>query len=114
MNTSIELQNIDCNCNNCVFMERDLDEFKKWAEFRKQLQYKEFESKKNEAIEIANNHPEEKSKHSLLRKANKMTFQFDKSDLINYGNCKKYHKSVSFIPNICQIETQDCFENRRK
>ncbi len=31
----------------------------------------------------------------------------------NYGKCIKFNKSVSFIPNICQIHTQDCFEHRR-
>jgi len=34
--------------------------------------------------------------------------------LINYGDCTKFNKAVSFIPNTCQLETQDCFEHRRK
>lgn len=32
---------------------------------------------------------------------------------INYGNCEKFNKPVSFIPNTCQIDTQECFEHRR-
>jgi len=32
---------------------------------------------------------------------------------INYGRCSKLVKLVSFIPNICQIETQECFSHRK-
>lgn len=113
MTTETELQNIDCNCNNCIFMIRDFETFDKWKEFRKELQLKDFNIKKQTAIRIASEHPDEISKKVLLKKANKMTFQFDKSDLISYGKCKKLNKDITFIPNICQIETQNCFQNRR-
>lgn len=32
---------------------------------------------------------------------------------IHYGKCEKLAKDVSFIPNICQIETQGCFTHRK-
>ena len=32
---------------------------------------------------------------------------------INYGNCQKFNKLVSFIPNTSQLDTQLCFEHRR-
>ena len=35
------------------------------------------------------------------------------SHRINYGNCTKLNKEVSFIPNTCQLETQSCFIHRR-
>lgn len=35
------------------------------------------------------------------------------SHRINYGQCQKFGKPVSFIPNVCQIETQNCFEHRK-
>jgi hypothetical protein len=35
------------------------------------------------------------------------------SHRINYGDCTKLNKPVSFIPNNCQLETQDCFEHRK-
>lgn len=114
MSYSIELQNIDCNCNNCIFMVRDFDKFNYWESYNRQLQLKDFERKKQKAIDDANNHPDIKAKEGALRKANKMTFQFDKEGQISYGNCSKFNKPVSFIPEVCQIETQECFENRRK
>lgn len=74
-NSLIELQKIDCNCNDCKFMERDIDKRKKY------------------------DHLYGHSKNASHR--------------INYGYCNKLNKDVSFIPNICQIETQNCFKHRR-
>ena len=71
----IELQKIDCNCNDCKFLQRD---FEKRARFD--------------------------SLHEGQKNA---------SHRLNYGTCKKLEKEVSFIPNACQLDTQDCFEHRR-
>lgn len=35
-------------------------------------------------------------------------------DRLNYGNCTKLNKPVSFISETCQIETQKCFEHRKQ
>jgi hypothetical protein len=35
------------------------------------------------------------------------------SHRLNYGDCMKFGKLVSFIPNTCQLETQECFKHRR-
>ena len=43
-----------------------------------------------------------------------MRFQFNKKEAaINYGKCDKFNKSITFIPNVCQLETQECFKHRR-
>jgi len=34
-------------------------------------------------------------------------------DKLNFGTCTKFNKSVTFIPNTCQLETQQCFEHRK-
>jgi hypothetical protein len=70
-----ELQKIDCNCNDCKFMIRDIEK-------RKQYDYLH-EGQKN-------------AKHR-----------------INYGKCSKFNKEVSFIPNHCQLDTQECFKHRK-
>jgi hypothetical protein len=36
------------------------------------------------------------------------------SHRINYGDCSKLNKPVSFLPNTCQLETQECFKNRKQ
>lgn len=63
----IALQKIDCNCNDCKFMVRDLSR------------------------------PPEKGKAAK----------------INYGTCSKFDKPVTFIPAVCQLETQICFVHRK-
>ena len=34
-------------------------------------------------------------------------------DDLHFGDCDKFKKQISFIPNTCQLETQKCFEHRR-
>ena len=120
---SIELQQIDCNCNDCKFMVRDFAKFQKWSDWNKGLQIIDFEKKKAKAIEDAKAQLAEvqirgikseiRGSEYVLKKANKMEFVFDKSGLLSYGNCTKLNKEVSFIPDICQLETQNCFEHRK-
>jgi len=71
---SIELQLIDCNCNDCKFMVRDLEK---------------------------------------LNKHKKTFVGTGITDKLNFGMCTKFNKSVTFIPNTCQLETQNCFEHRK-
>ncbi len=71
---SIELQLIDCNCNDCKFMVRDL--------------------------EMLNKHKKTFDGTGIM-------------DKLNFGMCTKFNKSVTFIPNTCQLETQQCFEHRK-
>jgi hypothetical protein len=61
------LQKIDCNCNDCGFMNRDLTRL-----------------------------PEKQ-----------------RPAPINYGYCVRFEKPVSFIPGVCQLETQNCFIHRK-
>lgn len=108
-----ELQKIDCNCNDCKFMVRDFDTYKRWENWHREMDLNDFNRRKLKAIEDASKIEDEKGRVAELAKAHKLTFQFDKSKLLQYGNCKKFSKSVSFIPNTCQLETQHCFEHRR-
>lgn len=71
----IELQKIDCNCNDCNWMIRD---------FNKKKSY--------DHLHVG----QEKASHR-----------------IDYGDCTKLNKPVSFLPNTFQIETQQCFKHRR-
>ena len=92
----IELQQIDCNCNDCKFMIRDTNKRKESIDFQYKMQLDYFNIIKAKTED------------------DKMKFQFDSSKAaIHYGNCSKLNKVVSFIPNICQLETQECFEHRR-
>lgn len=35
-------------------------------------------------------------------------------DRLTYGYCNNFNKPISFIPNTCQIETQECFKHRKE
>ncbi len=117
---SIELQNIDCNCNNCKHMQRDMETFAKWRSFHFDMQQEMFGKRKtkaiNDALALVATHPTEpsikKAYNELLRKAWEMEFVFEKNK-INYGVCSLFDKSVSFMTDTCQLDTQHCFENRR-
>lgn len=115
-----ELQMLDCNCNNCIFMERDLVKYKKWEDWHREVALKEFERIKSKVIADANNvivnakmDSERRSGEGMLRVANKMKFQFEKKGFLQYGRCSKFDKQVSFVPMVCQIETQECFKHRK-
>lgn len=54
-------------------------------------------------------------KHDLLMKEHdEMIYQFDSSAAaLHFGDCEKFNKPVVFIPSVCQLETQECFEHRK-
>lgn len=109
------LQCVDCNCNDCVFMQRDTDRYARSLEFHRGMQEKEFVLKKAKAILDAEALENPKGREVMLQKAHKMKFQFDKTAAaIQYGTCTKYNRMVSFIPGVLQLHTQECFEHRRK
>ncbi len=113
-----ELQKIDCNCNDCIFMCRDSDKFKASLELHYKWQFDYFTTKKNKLIEKAKWYKDKfydlEMWDKLLTEAERMKFIFDKSEAkINFGYCNKKEISVSFLPNICQLDTQDCFTHRK-
>ena len=117
-NSRIELQKIDCNCNDCAFLFRDFDAYNKSKELHKKWQLEDFEIRKEKLLKLIN---EKKNQDEidlqvikdLERQYKKMRFQFDKSTCsTSFGKCAKLQKSVAFIPSTCMIETQDCFKHR--
>ncbi len=63
----------DCNCNDCIFMQRNFEKLQK--------------------------HKDSYKGTGLM-------------DNLQFGYCDKLKKDVSFTPNTCQIETQNCFVHR--
>ena len=115
---SVELETLDSNCNNCKHLTRDVERFDESVRFHHQLSLNEFETTRTNLLLIADGYykkQEFEKGFQVEKEANKMKFQFSKKDEcpINYGSCLKFQKPVSFIPGICQLETQDCFEHRK-
>lgn len=117
-NSVMDLQKVDCNCNDCFFMQRDVERFKESLSTHLQWGLNHFYTVKNNLLKKADNWNKRgfpKKAAPLTIEANKMKFQFDKKEVaIHYGNCKKRNEPVSFIPNILQLETRECFSHRRE
>lgn len=94
-------------------MQRDFKTYELWHDWHKKIALSNFNIEKAKALASAMLIDDEKQRMSMVIKANKMTFQFDKSKLLNYGECLKFKKQVSFIPNTCQIENLHCFIHRK-
>lgn len=112
--STYDLQKIDCNCNNCVFMYRDKETWQYWHNKKRNNAEIEFNMAKAKAISETLLIEDESNRNGMLRIADKMKFQFDKTGLISYGKCSRFGKSVSFISDICQLETQNCFVHRKE
>lgn len=113
-----ELQKIDCNCNDCIFMVRDAEKFKVSLENHYKWQFDYFTTIKNKLIQKAKWYKDKfydlEMWDNLLTEADRMKFIFNKSEAkLNFGYCNKKNKEVSFIPNHCQLDTQDCFTHRK-
>jgi hypothetical protein len=99
-------------------MGRDIDKFKQSTELHLKWQLDYFNTLRSKLIEKAKWHKDNfydlEMWDALLTEAEKMKFQFDKSEVaIQFGNCKKLDKDVIFIPNVLQLSTQSCFTHRR-
>lgn len=111
------LQRIDCNCNDCGFMDRHLGQLNdarmKQEEMQKDYFNRLRERMKNKAIEWAKKGETEKAAQ-IMREVYAMKFQYRSDPAeIQYGHCQKFDKPVTFIPNTCQLETQKCFVHRK-
>lgn len=113
----IELQKIDCNCNDCIHMIRNLEKFQESVNLHRQWQFDHYNTIRNKLIfniEEAKRFGDNNRLATLEFELSRMRFQFDKSQCrINFGHCNKFAKDVTFIPGVCQLETQECFKHRR-
>ena len=93
--------------------------YEKWRRFHYDMQQMSFGIKKAKAIDVAMalvaTKPTEKGTikayHDALQTAWDMQLSFEKNK-INYGRCAKFDKPVRFLPDTCQLDTQECFQHR--
>lgn len=105
-----ELQKIDCNCNDCGYLLRDIYKKKHQDKVHEGWHLADFKRELNQELFIALSYRDK----ALLKKATDKTFKFKKPNY-GYGFCKKFDlKPVEFIPATCQLETQNCFVHRKE
>lgn len=111
----IELQSLDCNCNDCKFMERRTDLYNEAVAKDKAEQLWLFRRLKALRIWRARGTKNEIRRKEALKVALKLTHTYTpQKTAILYGGCHKFGQLITFIPNILQLHTQKCFEHRRK
>lgn len=104
----IALQQLDCNCNDCKFLIRNLAKQELQNQFHAKLQKQEFDRNRNNVLALAFTYKDNTAVNVEFKK----TFKPKKPNA-GYGYCKKFDfKEISFIPNILQLDTQHCFEHR--
>lgn len=104
-----ELQKIDCNCNDCKHLVRNLYRQEIQNQFHRNLQWDEYSREREKELSEAYIFRD----CTVLNKLIKQVFKPTKPNM-SYGNCKRFDfKEVSFIPNTCQLDTQQCFEHRK-
>ncbi len=112
-----ELQKLDCNCNDCKFMIRDMAKFKESETTHDRWQKNHFDgivARMQRGVDEHYKAQDFNAGYDLEKKAKAMKYQFDRKECaINYGTCEKFSKGVSFIPGVLQLETQKCFEHRK-
>lgn len=98
-------------------MKRNLARFEQSLKDHHEWQYNYFLAileKRLQAVNYWYEKGEIEKAMTLKKEADSMSFQFNKKECyINYGHCQKFDKPVSFIPGVCQIETQKCFIHRK-
>jgi len=113
----IDLQILDCNCSDCYHFKRSMFRRQKSVDLHYKWQKDYFDNKRLRIINRAQywiDKGEKAKAKLLLKEARNMVFQFDESECaLHYGDCGKLNKQVSCIPEILQLDTQECFEHRR-
>lgn len=107
--STYQLQRVDCNCNDCHFMKRDLSRYELSKQFHNFLDKKVFDKEINTQLFIGYTFRDS----TVINKVLKQKFK-PQSPIVQFGYCKKFDfKEVSFIPGNCQLETQKCFVHRK-
>lgn len=110
-----ERQNIDCNCNDCHFFERDIEAWNRSNGFHLRYQIRLYRTYKAQLTKRAEEHRENGDYDKALQVEkfrDSLRFQFSYESGLVFGKCGRFNKDISFIPNVCQLETQGCFEHR--
>ena len=111
-----ELIELDCNCNDCIFMYRTPDKRNIVLKREEKDKLRLWENERKRLLDLAKEYliKDRKDVHkALIKEYEKMKFQFNAKEYkINYGLCSKLHKEVSFIPQVLQLDTQECFIKR--
>lgn len=113
----IELQKLDCNCNDCGYLKRNIARYNTVRAEDDDNQYWFFRRVKARAIWKAREKLKKDKDRGAVALAAAIALAytyFPQKCAINYGLCGKLDKPIKFIPNTFQFETQECFVHRKE
>lgn len=125
--STIALQKIDCNCNDCKFFVRDASALNASKQLHRDMdtmsirgrrRYFWEEAHRELKASIASNDPAVKERklrkyEGLLKERANVSIDTSYKTGLVFGNCAKFNKPIATVPNACQPDTQECFEHRR-
>jgi hypothetical protein len=82
---------------------------RKWAESSWKRRREKVLSAAKDAKERGNT----SSYEELMKEYKSLKPDYSYTSKILYGTCEPVNEEISFIPNTCQLHTQDCFQHRR-
>lgn len=98
-------------------MLRDLSKYAVSLELHHAWQWDYFillQSKKYERAAEWREKGERDKAEAIDLEADNMRFQFNRrTAMVNFGDCHRFNKPVSFIPDTLQLYTQKCFIHRK-
>lgn len=112
----IALQKIDCNCNDCKFFVRDMDALKASKQFHRDYCAWSYRVRRQYCWDEAQKalaKGEQKRHDEMMRQRRIVTVDTGYKTGLVFGNCAKLNKPITTVPNVCQPDTQQCFEHRR-
>ena len=112
-----EEQKINCNCNDCIYLERDfiaLEESKKRnrSYYAWSYKYRRCNKLKRAKKALEGTETNQKRHDALLEERSNLSLDTSFRSGLSFGKCRKLEKDITFIPNLLQIETQGCFKHR--
>lgn len=102
---SLELQLLDSNCNECIFMVRDT------VAYKNKLQEVRDETERRFYVELYRLWDCNTKENDI--EMSRMKLQLPSKINEGFGHCSKLNKPVTFIPETCQVHTQECFQHRK-
>ena len=122
---SIELKELDTNCNDCKFLKRSILKRQQHVDFHYELQKKHFNTQRLKLIETGEKYQEKATKQpskseyynnkakNCFKEARALKFVFDEGSCsLFFGRCTALNKDVSFIPNTLILDNFNCYTPR--
>ncbi len=113
----ILMQEVDCNCNDCGHFVRSIEALnaskkrhRQWAFLSILTRRENFWEEAQKALDKG----KMDSYRDLLLARSRVTVDKSYRAGLVFGSCSKFGKSIITVPNVCQIDTQECFIHRRR